>query len=76
MITLSSWVLPPVFAWLQSVANLPQNELLRTFNSGIGMILIVDASEKDSVLASLRAQGEDPLVLGNPMITLIALISL
>lgn len=38
----NGWTLAPVFRWLQSVGNLSQEEMLRTFNCGIGMVLIVD----------------------------------
>lgn len=37
-INLNSWELPPVFKWLRDVGNLQQDELLRTFNCGIGMV--------------------------------------
>lgn len=34
--------IPPIFGWISSIANVPNNDLLRTFNCGIGMVLIVD----------------------------------
>ena len=46
--------LPPVFRWLQQYANLPQTELLRTFNCGIGMVIVVAPEDKDIVLDTLR----------------------
>ena len=59
------WTLPPVFQWLQTLANLPQHELLRTFNCGVGMVLVVDATKADAVMAALLAGGEDrPMRLG------------
>jgi phosphoribosylamine--glycine ligase/phosphoribosylglycinamide formyltransferase/phosphoribosylformylglycinamidine cyclo-ligase/phosphoribosylamine--glycine ligase/phosphoribosylformylglycinamidine cyclo-ligase len=59
------WTLPPVFRWLQTLANLPQHELLRTFNCGVGMVLVVDAAKADAVMAQLLAAGEDrPMRLG------------
>jgi len=61
----SGWSLPPVFKWLQSVANLPQSELLRTWNCGIGMIIIVSSTDVDVVLDRLRSAGEDLYVLGS-----------
>ena len=57
------WKLPPVFAWLQSIANLPINELLRTFNCGIGMVLVVDPINQDTVINSLHQSGENELIL-------------
>ena len=62
----AGWRLPPVFLWLQSIANLPLEELLRTFNCGIGMILVVSPAEVSEVLARLKEGGEqEPLVLGS-----------
>jgi hypothetical protein len=50
----SGWVLPPIFKWLQNISNLLQNELLRTFNCGMGMVLVVDAQNVQTVLNELR----------------------
>jgi len=60
----AGWSLPPVFKWLQMHAQLPKEELARTFNCGIGMVLCVDATNADNVLDRLRASGDKPLVLG------------
>jgi phosphoribosylaminoimidazole synthetase len=61
----AGWKLPPVFRWLQSVANLPQEELLRTFNCGVGMVLVVAPEYVSEVLQMLATSGEDrPLMLG------------
>ena len=60
-IDLGSFRLPPVFAWLQREANLDQSEMLRTFNCGIGMIIVVAASDKKRVLDSF---GKETLALG------------
>jgi len=54
-IELGSFALPPVFAWLRSEANLDDTEMLRTFNCGIGMILVTGAKDAARVLASLGA---------------------
>jgi phosphoribosylformylglycinamidine cyclo-ligase len=55
---------PAVFGWLQRVANLDDFEMLRTFNCGIGMVVIADAAQSDRVMAALRAAGEKPLRIG------------
>ncbi len=44
------WVLPPVFSWLRNIANLPQKELLRTFNCGVGMCVVVSAFDAELVM--------------------------
>ena len=60
----SGWTLPPVFKWLQSQAQLPQSELLRTFNCGVGMVLVLAAERKDEVVSALVEAGETPMMLG------------
>ena len=52
------------FEWLAKVSRAGVAEMLRTFNCGIGMVLICAASEADGVCAMLRANGEAPCVLG------------
>ena len=58
----AGWELPPVFQWLQSLANLPQEELLRTFNCGIGMILVVSEQNVGAIME--RLAEENPMLLG------------
>ena len=64
-VDLSAWQAPPVFAWLQSVGGLDDHEMLRTFNCGIGMVVIAAKDRADDVLAALRAAGEAPVVIGD-----------
>lgn len=56
--------LPPVFRWLQTFANLPQAELLRTFNCGIGMVVVVEAGKQEQALALLQQAVPDAFVIG------------
>jgi len=60
-IDLGAFALPPVFAWLMLEARLDQGEMLRTFNCGIGMILILSPQEVERVLQHLN---EDARVIG------------
>jgi phosphoribosylaminoimidazole synthetase len=60
----SAWPLPPVFAWLQEVGGIDDHELRRTFNCGIGFVLIVGPEAATPVLATLLNAGEDPIVVG------------
>jgi len=53
-----AWEMPVVFKKLQEWGNVPWTEMYRTFNMGIGMILVVAAKDADSVRAALRKQGE------------------
>ncbi|WP_322889163.1 MULTISPECIES: phosphoribosylformylglycinamidine cyclo-ligase [unclassified Yoonia] len=57
-IDLGSWALPPVFAWLVQTGGMAQAELLKTFNAGIGMVLVVDAARAEALSALLTEAGE------------------
>jgi phosphoribosylformylglycinamidine cyclo-ligase len=54
----------PVFRWLAKTAGIAEAEMLRTFNCGIGMVLVVDAGEADAVVAALVDAGERAVRLG------------
>jgi phosphoribosylformylglycinamidine cyclo-ligase len=53
-----SWQLPKLFQWLQAEGNVDAQEMYRTFNCGIGMVVIVDAADADAAAAFLTEQGE------------------
>ena len=55
---------PPVFGWLARTGGVAEAEMLRTFNCGIGMIVVAAADLADSVMANLRAAGENPVRIG------------
>ena len=63
-IDLSSWILPPVFGWLSREAGLPENEMLRTFNCGVGLIMVADASRAADVISAFKAAGETTFAIG------------
>jgi phosphoribosylformylglycinamidine cyclo-ligase len=60
----ASWTPPPVFQWLQEAGGVETDEMHRTFNMGIGMVLAVSPADADQVIADLKAAGEDPRVVG------------
>lgn len=60
----TAWPLPPVFCWLQSVAQLSQEELVRTFNCGVGMVLVVDRVAVPAVMHELYGSASDPFIVG------------
>ena len=64
-IDLSSWELPPVFRWLATTANMAEAELLKTFNCGIGMMLVVAPDRAEEIAALLREAGETVVALGH-----------
>ncbi len=64
-IELGSFKAPRVFQWLQRAGNLDDAEMLRTFNCGIGMVVVADVLKADAVMAALTAAGERPVVIGS-----------
>ena len=63
-VDLSTWNLPPVFKWLSSAGGVSQNEMLKTFNCGIGMTVVCSKSCKDEVFSFLEKNGETPSIIG------------
>lgn len=53
-----SWTLPPLMSWIQAQGNVPTDEMHRVFNCGIGMVVVVEASQAQAVAAHLTTQGE------------------
>lgn len=64
-IDLASWPLPPVFGWMAQVGGIETKEMLKTFNAGIGMVLIVAADRADALAALLGDRGETVHLLGH-----------
>jgi phosphoribosylformylglycinamidine cyclo-ligase len=64
VIDLDSFTLPPEFRWLQAQAPLDDAEMLRTFNCGVGMVVVAASADADAVAASLGRSGEKPWLLG------------
>ena len=60
----NAWPLPPVFEWLGQVGGISDHELRRTFNCGVGFILIVSPENAEPVLESLLNAGETAFVCG------------
>jgi len=60
----TQWALPPVFAWLQQTAQLSQDDLLSTFNCGIGMVLVVGADRVSEVQHHLQGCAEGAFIVG------------
>jgi phosphoribosylformylglycinamidine cyclo-ligase len=64
-IDLGSFSLPAVFDWLKREGALDDAEMLKTFNCGVGMVVVTSAEKADSVAAALRTLGEAPWRLGH-----------
>ena len=61
----NSWSLPPVFQWIQDQAGIDSNEMLRTFNCGIGYVLIVKADVKNSVIKHFQDEELEAYEIGS-----------
>lgn len=59
-----SWRLPVIFQWLQEQGQIAEVEMLRTFNCGVGMVVVIAPSAVDAALATLNKAGETAWVIG------------
>jgi phosphoribosylformylglycinamidine cyclo-ligase len=59
-----SWPQTELFAWLQATAGIGDHEMNRTFNNGIGMVVVVDAAHAQATAQNLRAAGEQVFEIG------------
>jgi len=60
----SAWPRPAVFTWLKDAGGISEEEMLRTFNCGIGMALVVDAFDAGGVVRFLHDAGEEAFCIG------------
>jgi phosphoribosylformylglycinamidine cyclo-ligase len=59
-----AWNIPPVFTWLKETGDVPEADMWRTFNCGIGMVLVVSNDSADKIATTLEAAGETVYRLG------------
>lgn len=59
-----SWIRPEIFNWLQEQGNIEEDEMLRTFNCGIGMVIAVPQDQVDDVMATCRLDDIPSWVIG------------
>jgi phosphoribosylformylglycinamidine cyclo-ligase len=61
----SAWSVPPIFSWLQRAGNIPFDDMLRTFNMGIGLIIVTARDHAEPLIGELAARGgRDARVIG------------
>jgi phosphoribosylformylglycinamidine cyclo-ligase len=63
-IDLEAWTAPAVFGWLKQAARLDADELMRTFNCGIGLVIVVAREAASAVSDRLAVEGEQPVIIG------------
>ncbi len=60
----NSWTLPSIFNWLKTTGHIDDNEIYRTFNCGIGMVVIVPSADAELAKTTLEACGEQVFNIG------------
>jgi len=65
VIDVSTWTVPPLFTWLRTAGDVPIDDMLRTFNMGIGLIIVVASDQAEPLISELAARGgRDARVIG------------
>jgi phosphoribosylformylglycinamidine cyclo-ligase len=60
-----SWTVPPLFQWLSEQGGVAEREMLRTFNCGIGLCIVVDKQDSDYIIQQLGQSGLQSFVIGH-----------
>ncbi len=60
----SNWPIYDIFEWMRKEGNITDSEMLKTFNCGLGMICIVGQSDVESVIKSIKSNGEESYIVG------------
>lgn len=58
------WTNPPIFEWIKATGNISDEEMLKTFNCGIGMVVVVNEADADAVIQTLIGTGERAWLIG------------
>jgi len=59
-----AWERPPIFGLIQKIGNVPEDDMRRVFNLGVGLVMIVAENGSHKVIESLRIAGEKPFIFG------------
>jgi phosphoribosylformylglycinamidine cyclo-ligase len=65
----SAWTVPPVFSWLQKNGRVPDADMLRTFNMGVGLIIVAGPEQAKQLAATLNSPVIGEIVQGEPSVT-------
>ena len=63
-IKMKSWDIPPIFPYLQAKGGITEEDMLRTFNNGVGMVLAVSEREAEDIMLRLKGLKEKAFVIG------------
>jgi phosphoribosylformylglycinamidine cyclo-ligase len=61
----ASWAIPPIFPYLQKAGQISEQEMLRTFNNGLGLVVVLGEEDTSEVLLRLKAMGENAYHIGS-----------
>ena len=62
----AAWEVPPVFRWLQQSGDVPIEDMMRTFNMGLGLVIVTAEDKAEQLLSELAARGgRDARIVGN-----------
>jgi phosphoribosylformylglycinamidine cyclo-ligase len=64
VVEMGTWPVLPVFTHMQNIGNVPHDDMMRTFNMGIGMVLVVPAKKFKRVQSMIEKCGEKPCLIG------------
>jgi phosphoribosylformylglycinamidine cyclo-ligase len=64
LVDLDSWTRPDIFHWMQQAGSIDEDEMLRTFNCGIGFVIAVPADAAEAAMRTLQSLGEAPVRIG------------
>ncbi len=64
VIEMGSWAIPPIFEHLQQLGNVPQEEMMRTFNMGVGLLVVVPSAKFKKAQTVIERAGEKALTVG------------
>ena len=59
-----TWTMAPIIPWVCRAARLNEHEALKTFNMGLGMVLVVNPQKVDDIMGILKREGETPFIVG------------
>jgi len=64
VIRIGAWPVLPIFTYLKNAGNIPQEEMMRTFNNGVGLIAVLPGDAAHDLIERLRVMGENGFIIG------------